>query len=85
MRKYKKYAFIYHFLRESRELKYESAQCEGDTEMRVVVKLLKWFSRRVDCCEIPGCDCRNNTMMINGEMIPEMKAAGVYENMTEIK
>lgn len=84
MTKYKKYTFIYHFSSSSLEIKYESAQCEDNTEMKVVVKLLQWFSKRINCCEIPGCNCRDSTITISSEMIPEMKAAGAYENMVII-
>lgn len=85
MAQYRKYAFIFHCSDKFQETMYEAAQCDAATEMQAVIKLLRWASRRVSSCEIPGCGCKDNTMTISSQKIPEMEAAGAYKNIVEIK
>lgn len=85
MTRTRKYILICHYSSDSKENTYESAWCERSTHKEIIFRLIRWARQRADSCQIPGCQCRYDTAVISGEMTPEMKASGKYDNMVEAK
>jgi len=87
MKKYKKYGVIYHFSTSPfpRSMVYESAYAEATTPFKAFIKLLQWYSSRIDACNNPDCQCRYNQMFVSSEMDPDLKASGAYDKITTIK